>query len=100
MRGRFSAPAMSEVRPPPSSRIFCDRLRADQEPVAAIVVVSARSTVASPPPRRLNKNSDSLHEAVYHALFAGFVEGDGELVPVYRHHIAVAEFLVEHAVAH
>ena len=34
-----------------------------------------------------------------HATFARLVEGDGELVAVDRGHVAVAEFLVKHAVA-
>ena len=45
--------------------------------------------------RRLNP----LHKAIHHALFAGLVEGDGELVAVHGHHVAVAEFLVKHALA-
>src|ERR1700736_3151446 len=40
-----------------------------------------------------------LHEAIHHALLAGFVELDGELVAVHRGDIAVAELEVEHAVA-
>src|SRR5262249_47482215 len=35
---------------------------------------------------------------VDHLLLAGLVEGDGELVAVDLHHMAVAEFLVKHAV--
>src|SRR5215468_7546425 len=46
-------------------------------------------------PRR---RSSPFHKAVHHLLLAGLVEGDGELVAVDLHHMAVAEFLVEHAV--
>src|ERR1700736_5664070 len=40
-----------------------------------------------------------LHEAIHHALLAGLVELDGELVAVDRGDVAVAELEVEHAVA-
>src|ERR1700736_1608697 len=40
-----------------------------------------------------------LHEAIHHALLAGLVELDGQLVAVHRGDIAVAELEVEHAVA-
>src|SRR5207302_979688 len=40
-----------------------------------------------------------LHEAIHHALLAGFVELDAELVAVHRGDIAIAELEVEHAVA-
>src|ERR1700704_5135123 len=40
-----------------------------------------------------------LHEAIHHALLAGLVELDGELVAVDRGDVAVAELDVEHAVA-
>jgi hypothetical protein len=43
--------------------------------------------------------SRPLHKTIHHALFAGLVEGDGELVAVDVDDVAVAEFLVEHAVA-
>src|SRR5579871_6983436 len=39
-----------------------------------------------------------LHKAIDHLLLASLVEGDGELVAVDFHHMAVAEFLVEDAV--
>src|SRR5438105_3736865 len=39
-----------------------------------------------------------LHETIDHLLLAGFLERDGELVAVDFHHVAVAEFLVKHAV--
>src|SRR5438309_3968309 len=45
------------------------------------------------------ESSHPLYETVHHALLAGAVEGDGELVAVDRDHVAVAEFLVEDAVA-
>src|SRR5215470_4592578 len=41
-----------------------------------------------------------FHKAVHNAFFARLVEGDGELVAVDGHHVAIAEFLVKHAVAH
>src|ERR1700730_10329518 len=41
---------------------------------------------------------DPLHETIDHLFLAGLLEGDGELVAVDLHHMAVAEFLVEHAV--
>src|SRR5712675_1924211 len=40
-----------------------------------------------------------LHETIHHALLAGLVELDGELVAVDRDHVAVAELDVEDAVA-
>src|ERR1043166_8032582 len=43
--------------------------------------------------------SRPAHEIVDHAFLAGFVEIDGELVAFDAAHEAVAEFLVEHAVA-
>src|SRR4029077_1476915 len=42
--------------------------------------------------------SRPLDKAVDHLLLAGLVEGDGELVAVDLDDMAVAEFLVEHAV--
>src|SRR5579871_3711790 len=39
-----------------------------------------------------------LHKAIDHLLLASLVEGDGELVAIDFHHMAVAEFLVEDAV--
>src|SRR5690349_10757611 len=42
--------------------------------------------------------SHPLHKTVDHLLLAGLVEGDGELVAVDLHHMAIAEFLVEDAV--
>ena len=42
--------------------------------------------------RRLN----ALHKTIDHTLFASLVEGNGELVAVHGHHVAVAEFLVKH----
>ena len=43
--------------------------------------------------------SNPLHEAIHHALLAGLVELDGQLVAVDGDDVAVAEFLVEDAVA-
>src|SRR5581483_2132315 len=43
--------------------------------------------------------SHPLHERIHHALFAGLVEGDGELVAVDGGDVAVAEFLVKDALA-
>src|SRR5438094_9920357 len=43
--------------------------------------------------------SRTLDVAIDHALLAGLVELDHELVAVDRGHVAVAEFLVEHAIA-
>ena len=43
--------------------------------------------------------SNSLDKAVHDALFAGLVEVNGELVAVDLRHIAVAELLMEDAVA-
>ena len=42
--------------------------------------------------------SRPLDKTVDHLLLAGLVEGDGELVAVDLDDMAVAEFLVEHAV--
>src|SRR5882757_3430211 len=42
--------------------------------------------------------SHPLHETVDHLFLAGLFERDGELVAVDLDHLAVAEFLVEHAV--
>src|SRR5882762_10374311 len=39
-----------------------------------------------------------LHKTIDHLLLPGLFEGDGELVAVDLHHLAVAEFLVKHAV--
>src|SRR5262245_63542989 len=43
--------------------------------------------------------SHPLDETIHHPLLAGLVEGDGELVAVDGGDVAVAEFLVEYAVA-
>jgi hypothetical protein len=43
--------------------------------------------------------SRPLYEAIDHLLRPGLFEGDGELVAVHLHHMAVAEFLVKHPVA-
>src|SRR5258708_26949187 len=43
--------------------------------------------------------SHPFHEAIHHALLAGLVEQDGELVAVHRGDVAVAEFEMEYAVA-
>src|SRR5690242_17335081 len=43
--------------------------------------------------------SHPVHKRIHHALLTRLVEGNGELVSVHGHHIAVAELLVEHAVA-
>ena len=45
------------------------------------------------------ESSHPLDEAIHHALLAGLVERDGELVAVDGGDVAVAEFLVKHAVA-
>src|SRR6185369_16025170 len=39
-----------------------------------------------------------LHETIDHLLLAGLLECDRQLVTVDLHHVAVAEFLVKHAV--
>src|ERR1039458_2101933 len=39
-----------------------------------------------------------LHETIDHLFLAGFFKRDGEFVAVDFHHVAIAEFLVEHAV--
>src|SRR5260221_855437 len=44
-------------------------------------------------------NSHPLHKAIHHLLLPRPVERDGELVALDLHHVAIAEFLVEHAVA-
>src|ERR1700683_5848451 len=53
--------------------------------------------------RPLNPTSDlgshPLHKTVDHLFLAGLFERDGELVAVDLHHLAVAEFLVKHAIA-
>ena len=43
--------------------------------------------------------SHLLHKTIHHALFAGVVELDGQLVAVHGGDVAVAEFLVKHALA-
>jgi len=45
------------------------------------------------------ESSHPLDKTIHHALFASAVESDGELVAVYCRDVAVAEFLVEDAVA-
>ena len=45
------------------------------------------------------KRSHPLDKTIHHALLAGLVERDGQLVAVDEFHVAVAEFLVKHAVA-
>ena len=44
-------------------------------------------------------SSHPLHKTIHHALFAGLVEMDGQLVAVHGGDVAVAEFLMKHAVA-
>jgi len=46
-----------------------------------------------------HRPSHPLDKTIHHALLAGAVELDGELVAVDRGDVAVAEFLVKHAVA-
>src|ERR1700686_5211011 len=48
---------------------------------------------------RITPSLHPLHEAIHHALLAGLVELDAELVAVHRGDVAVAELEVEHAVA-
>ena len=43
--------------------------------------------------------SNALDEAIHHALLAGLVERNGELVAFDRDHVSVAEFHVKDAVA-
>src|SRR6185312_9074219 len=45
------------------------------------------------------EGSHPLHKTIHYALFARFVEMDGELVAVHGGDVAVAELLVKHAVA-
>jgi hypothetical protein len=61
--------------------------------VADIVAAALTSTRGERSP--LNP----LHETIHHALFAGLVEGNGQLVAVDGGDVAVAEFQVENAVA-
>ena len=42
---------------------------------------------------------DPLHKTIDHLLLARLFEGNGELVAVDLHHLAVAEFLVKDAIA-
>src|SRR6202795_2693969 len=53
-----------------------------------------RSSIAP----RFSCGSDPLDETVDHLFLAGLLKGDGELVAVDLHHLAVAEFLVKHPV--
>src|SRR5205085_9896011 len=46
----------------------------------------------------MGRSSRPLHKTIDHLFLAGLLEGDGELVAVDLHDMAVAEFLVEHAV--
>src|SRR4029077_18277500 len=46
-----------------------------------------------------NRLSPPLHKTIHHALLAGAVELDGELVAVDRGDVAVAEFLMKDALA-
>ena len=84
-------------------------------------IESRRDVLSSPPPvRRLQadppgnlalgisavhgrrsqtRGLNPLHKAIDHALFAGFVEGNVELVAVHGHHFSVAEFLMKYALA-
>ncbi len=43
--------------------------------------------------------SHPFHKTIHHALLAGLVELDGQLVAVHGGDVAVAEFLMKHAVA-
>src|ERR1051325_8567468 len=43
--------------------------------------------------------SHPLHKTIHHPLLPRLVEGDGELVAVHGGDVAVAEFLVKHALA-
>src|SRR5437899_9316109 len=47
---------------------------------------------------RFSCGSHPLHETIDHLLLAGLLEGDGELVAVDLHHLAIAELLVKHPV--
>src|SRR5580704_15689095 len=49
--------------------------------------------------QRPRLTSHPFHEAIHHLLLARPVERDGELVALDVENVAVAEFLVEHAVA-
>src|SRR6266851_5714671 len=53
-----------------------------------------RSSIAP----RFSCGSDPLHETIDHLFLAGLLKGDGELVAVDLHHLAVAKFLVKHPV--
>src|SRR5262252_3301890 len=50
--------------------------------------------------RQLLKGSHLPDKTVHHLLLAGLVELDRQLVAVDHDHVAVAELLVKHAVAH
>src|SRR5665647_2491755 len=47
-------------------------------------------------PFRIRRGLNPLHETIDDLLLAGLLEGDGELVAVDLHHMAVAELLVTH----
>src|SRR5579883_1177393 len=62
----------------------------------------AKAQNSARPWRRLTRKagvSRPAHEAVHHPLLAGLVERDGELIALDPDHVAVAEFLVKHAIA-
>jgi hypothetical protein len=44
------------------------------------------------------QGSHAFDKAIHDPFFASPVEGDGEFVAVDGHHVAIAEFLVKHAV--
>jgi hypothetical protein len=59
-----------------------------------------RDNSVSSAQRRIRcESSHPFHEAVHHTLFSGLVEREGELVAVDGDDVAVAEFLVKHALA-
>src|SRR6202011_4904790 len=76
--GHFPADAAQQadpaVAPRGSALSYCDRIKGR--------------------PGMVRRASQPLHKTVDHLLLAGFFEGDGELVAIDLHDIAVAEFLV------
>src|SRR4029077_5296081 len=75
---------------------YISRLSRSNELSWIMAVVISGTVHASEATHRI---SHPLHEAIHPLLFARSIERDGELVALDLYDVAVAEFLVEHAVA-
>src|ERR1700749_5100572 len=93
---RMACPAASEgdISSATSNNIVRPRTMAASDTIS-------RATVKNYEGANLGINvaaSRPLHKTIDHLFLAGLFEGDGELVAVDLCHLAVAEFLVNHAV--